>query len=62
MTKTNDAAPKPRTHFEQIPLEVVKKIAEEDGSTDEEAGTDDVNIEPTSRKSRRQGVPERSSG
>jgi hypothetical protein len=30
MTKTNDAARKRPTHFEQVPIEVVKKIAEED--------------------------------
>ena len=41
MTKTRDAARKPQTHFEQIPLEVVKKITEKDVSKErEKAGTD----------------------
>jgi hypothetical protein len=39
-----------RTHFEQIPLEVVKRIAEADVSNDEKAGTD-VIVEPVSGKS-----------
>ena len=30
MPKTKVASPKRPTHFEQIPLDVVKKIAEED--------------------------------
>ena len=32
--------PKSPTHFEQIPLEVVKKIARQHVSEDEKAGTD----------------------
>ena len=51
---------KPRTHFEQIPVAVVKKVAEADTSKDEEAGTDDVIVESTSTKSRPGRVPARS--
>jgi hypothetical protein len=39
MTKRNPAVRKSSTHFEQVPLEVVKKIAEVD-SKKEKAGTD----------------------
>ena len=39
-----------RTHFEQIPLEVVKRIADADVSKDEKPGTD-VIVEPVSGKS-----------
>jgi hypothetical protein len=53
MTKRSQAVRKPRTHFEQVPLEVVKKIAEGDVSTDEEAGTDDVIVESVSTKNRK---------
>jgi hypothetical protein len=49
-----------RTHFEQIPLEVVKRIAEADVSKDEKAGTDNVIVEPVSRKSEAKRVPVRS--
>ena len=50
MAKTNDAARKPQTHFEQIPLDVVKKIAEEHVPKDNKAGIDSGGVEPTSRK------------
>jgi hypothetical protein len=59
MTKRSDATRKSPTHFEQIPLEVVKKIAEAHVSKDKKAGTDDVSIEPASRKSNRRSVPAR---
>jgi hypothetical protein len=36
---------KPKTHFEQVPLEIVKKIAEEE-IPDGEAAGDDVIVEP----------------
>jgi hypothetical protein len=48
-----------RTHFEQIPLEVVKKIVEADVSRDEKAGTDII-VEPVSEKSEPNRVPARS--
>jgi len=35
---------KPKTHFEQVPLEIVKKIAREDIPEDESDGAD-VNVE-----------------
>jgi hypothetical protein len=60
MTKTNHATRKSQTYFEQIPIDVVKKIAEEDVSKDKKAGTDNVNAGPTSRKSKPQSVPARS--
>ena len=50
MMKTKDAARKPQTHFEQIPLKVVKWIVEGASSTAEHAGPDNVTVEPVSRK------------
>jgi len=49
MTKTNDATRKPQTHFEQVPLEVVMKIAKEDASKNNKAGIDSAAVKPTSR-------------
>ncbi|HUZ47552.1 MAG TPA: hypothetical protein VMW54_13025 [Terriglobia bacterium] len=40
---------KPKTHFEQVPLKIVKKIAEEDILGDE-ANEDDVIVEPPEKK------------
>jgi hypothetical protein len=60
MTKRSQAVRKSRTHFEQIPLEVVKKIAEGDVPKDEEAGTDNVSVESVSTKSGPGRVPARS--
>jgi hypothetical protein len=48
---------KPRTHFEQIPLEVVKSIAEADVSKDEKS---DALVEPVSGKREPSRVPARS--
>jgi len=56
MTKMSEATRKSRTHFEQIPVEVVKRIAEADAANDEQAGTDDVSIAPAPRKSSRKSV------
>lgn len=39
--------PKPKTHFEQVPVEIVKKIAEEDIPDDEVNGNDAVDAEDT---------------
>ena len=50
MAKSNDVTRKPRTHFEQVPVDVVKKIAEEDVSKDKKAGPARVGVERTSRK------------
>lgn len=60
MTKTNDATRKPQTHFEQIPLEVVKKIAKEDVSNDNKAGIAGVLSRPLERKGKPQSAPTRS--
>jgi len=50
MAKWNDATRKSQTHFEQVPIEFVKKIADQDVSKDKKAGTVRVSAEPTSRK------------
>jgi hypothetical protein len=50
MTKTNDATRKRPTHFEQIPLEVVRKIAKEDVLTNKNIETDNASVEPTAIK------------
>jgi hypothetical protein len=39
----------PKTHFEQVPLEIVKKIAEEEIPDEETSGTD-VTVEPPAEK------------
>lgn len=39
----------PKTHFEQVPLEIVKKIAEEDIPNDEADGPD-VTVDPPPKK------------
>jgi len=49
-----------RTHFEQIPLEVVKKIAEAAVPKDENAVAGYVMVERTSKKSKPQAVRARS--
>ena len=49
MHKTDEAARKPQTHFEQVPLEVVKKIAKEDVSEDKKAGTGTRPVKPAAR-------------
>ncbi len=50
MAKSNDATRKSPTHFEQVPIEVVKKIAEQDSPKDRKVGTARRDVEPTSRK------------
>jgi hypothetical protein len=40
---------KSKTHFEQVPLEIVKSIAEED-SPDEEANGEDTVVETSKKK------------
>jgi hypothetical protein len=44
---------KSRTYFKQIPLEVVKKIATEELSGEEQAATGNGRVEPVSSKSAR---------
>jgi hypothetical protein len=55
--KTNQAKRKPTTHFEQVPLAVVKKIADPDASNTDKAGPHNVIIEPASRKTEPYSMP-----
>jgi hypothetical protein len=48
-----------RTHFEQVPLDVVKKIVVGDTSNDEKTSADDVILERTSDKREGRTVPPR---
>jgi hypothetical protein len=57
--KTSYAKRKSRTHFEQIAVEVVKKIADGDGSTKERAGAHNVMVERASKKTGPYSVPGR---
>jgi len=50
MAKAKTATRKSRTHFEQVPVEVVKKIAEQDVAKHKKVGTTRVSVEPTSIK------------
>jgi hypothetical protein len=54
--------PTPRTYFDQVPLDVVKKIAKVDASSDvsknEKAGTKDTKRNP--KKESQSGAPARS--
>jgi hypothetical protein len=50
MAKSNDAPRKSQTHFEQVPIEVVKKIADPDVSKHKKAGTARSGAERTARK------------
>jgi hypothetical protein len=50
MTKRITPRPKPRTHFEQIPLDVVRKVAERDLSKKHKTGDGKVIREPAARK------------
>ena len=45
MTKSKDS----KTHFEQVPVEIVKKIAEED-IPDDDMGGGSVTVEPPPKK------------
>ena len=45
MPKSKDS----KTHFEQVPLEIVKKIAKED-IPDDEANGSEVDVDPPARK------------
>ena len=49
MKKTSHAKRK-STHFEQVPLEIVRKIADREVSKTEKAGRDNVIVEPASKK------------
>ena len=50
MTKTKDDKRKPRTHFEQIPLKVVKKITDRAALKAEPVLPDNMVVEPATRK------------
>jgi hypothetical protein len=52
MAQSNPATRKSRTHFAQVPVDVVKKIAEPDVSSDKKTGTSRVRAKPTSVKKR----------
>jgi hypothetical protein len=61
MAKSKDATRESETHFEQVPIDVVKKIAEQDVSRDKKTGVARVGAEPTSRKKAEpQSAPARS--
>ena len=50
MKKPKDAKRKPRTHFEQIPLKVVRKITDGAALKAEPVLPDNMVVEPASRK------------
>jgi hypothetical protein len=50
MTKTSYPQPPSRTHFQQIPLKVVKKIADAEAAKPKKAGPRNLIVEPTSGK------------
>jgi len=50
MAKSTGAPRKSQTHFEQVPIEAVKKIAEQDVFTVKEPGTARAGAKPTSSK------------
>jgi hypothetical protein len=50
MAKSNNGTRKPQTHFEQVPLDIVKKIAEPDVRKGKKAGTARAGPGTTSRK------------
>ena len=52
MTKKNGRPQKARTHFEQIPVDAVKKVVGEDVFTMETAGIDNVVVERASGKTK----------
>jgi len=59
MPKTNGAAGKVPTHFETVPLAVVKEIAVEDLPTDREFGVAIENVERRAKKNLLMPVPTR---
>lgn len=62
MPKTNGAARKPPTHFEQVPLEVVKAIAVEDSPMEPNIDEDIEKGDPPAPKKPLTPVPVRSPG
>jgi hypothetical protein len=52
MIKTSRAKRKSRTHFEQVPLEVVKKVLGGEALKTDKAGTNALTVETAPRKTR----------
>jgi hypothetical protein len=50
MTKRIPQEPATRTHFEQVPLDIVRKVTERDLSPKQKKGNGQVTREPSSRK------------
>jgi len=50
VAKSNNPTRKSQTHFEQVPVEVLKKIAKPDASKGKKGGTAHVAVEPAARK------------
>jgi hypothetical protein len=59
MTKTNDAMRRGPTNFEQVPLDVVKKIAEVDAPLNDNAATEEPGDAPTPAKTTGRSIPRR---
>lgn len=59
MPKTNGAAGKGPTHFETVPLEVVKEITVEDVPTDRKAGEGGKKVARPAKKNLLMPVPTR---
>jgi hypothetical protein len=57
MMETSQARRKSTTHFEQVPVEAVKKIAGREASNTEKAGSRNVTVESASRKTAAYPVP-----
>jgi hypothetical protein len=52
MTKETKANQKSRTHFEQIPLEIVKTITAGEVPEEQKTGTDNLVFEPVSKRTK----------
>jgi hypothetical protein len=50
------ASQKSRTHFEQVPLDVVKTVTAEEVLEEQRTGTDNVASKPVSKKTKPYGV------
>ena len=57
--KTSAFKRKPTTHFEQVPLEVVKKIVDSEAAERARAELHDVIVEPSSQKTEPYSIPAR---
>jgi hypothetical protein len=58
MKKTPRVKRKPETHFEQIPIDVVKKIADREESKKKTAGSDNLIYDEMSMKTEPYTMPE----